>query len=53
MTVPFDTLTQKYSFWRKDWLTTETHREKIAAFRNEIQERIKMKLSILDAELRI
>jgi nucleoside 2-deoxyribosyltransferase len=53
MTVPFDTLTQKYSFWRKDWLTTETYREKIAEFRNEIQERIKMKLSILDAELRI
>lgn len=50
--VPFDTQNQKYSFWRKEWLETNNN-TKLNEFRKEIQERIQMKLQIIDTEFNI
>jgi hypothetical protein len=47
--VPFDTQAQKYSFWKKEWLSGKDHKSDLIKFKDEINERIKMKLSIIDA----
>jgi predicted transcriptional regulator len=44
MKVPFDTQTEKYSFWHIEWLENEKELEK---YKNEIKERVERKLSIL------
>lgn len=50
MKVPFDTQTQKYSFWRKEWLNDN---DLLNKFRNEIRNRVEMKLKILDSRSEI
>lgn len=47
--VPFDTQNQKYSFWKKEWFTNNDQ-ENIEKFKEEIEERIRMKLQIIDSE---
>ena len=53
MAVPFDTITQKYSFWRKEWLSSKENTMELSEFKQEIKNRIDMKLRILEIESKI
>jgi len=50
LSTPFDTLTQKYSFWQKKWLQQNYHGNEIEIFKAEIKERIERKIAIMEAE---
>ncbi|MBD3338433.1 MAG: hypothetical protein GF353_04960 [Candidatus Lokiarchaeota archaeon] len=50
LTVPFDTLNQKYSFWKEEWLSNSDSEIDLLNFKDEIKQRLEMKLSILDIE---
>ncbi len=47
--MPFDTLTQKYSFWRKEWLSNDKHSNDLMNYHNTILDRIREKLNIINA----
>ncbi len=47
LTMPFDTLTQKFSFWERQWIE-ENDQVKLTGFKDEIKERISMKLGIIE-----
>lgn len=53
LNVPFDTLTQRYSFWKKEWLEPRSDSYGITQFKNEIKQRIEMKLSLIDRESQV
>lgn len=53
MKVPFDTQNQRYSFWRREWLSEDKFKNNLVQFKNEIKERIEMKLGILNAHSEI
>ncbi len=47
--VPFDTQNQKYSFWKKEWFDNGEESE-LEKYKNEIQERVQMKIQIIELE---
>jgi DNA-binding MarR family transcriptional regulator len=47
MNMPFDTLTQRYSFWRREWLYKDSE-PGLSAFAEELKERIRMKLAMAE-----
>ncbi len=49
MKMPFDTLTQKYSFWRKEWLSNDKYSNDLMNYHNTILDRIREKLNIINA----
>jgi hypothetical protein len=51
--VPFDTMTQKYSFWKREWLSSEGFQNELTNFKDEIKERLEMKLKIIEVESEI
>ena len=53
MKTPFDTLTQRFSFWRSEWLSDEQFNTELDKFKGEIKERVEMKLKILDTQSEI
>ncbi|MCA9732577.1 toll/interleukin-1 receptor domain-containing protein [candidate division KSB1 bacterium] len=50
LNTPFDTLTQKYSFWQRKWLTQNNHENEIEMFKAEIKERIIRKIALMESE---
>ena len=52
LNVPFDTQPQKYSFWQENWLDEDNEAE-LNTYRKEIEDRLEMKLTILDSQSEI
>ncbi|MBC8204859.1 MAG: hypothetical protein H8E87_05035 [FCB group bacterium] len=50
--VPFDTLTQKFSFWKSEWLA-ENNEKELNKFKEEIKERVRMKINIINEKSEI
>jgi|GEM_PF-1699568 len=50
--MPFDTLTQKFSFWKKEWLDDPEgkYKPEIDKFKQELTDRIRQKLEIIDSK---
>lgn len=49
MKMPFDTLPQKYSFWRREWLSNDKYSNELMGYHDTILDRIKEKLNIINA----
>lgn len=49
MIMPFDTLPQRYSFWRREWLSSDNYSNELMGFHDTILNRIKEKLNIINA----
>ncbi|KAA3662232.1 MAG: hypothetical protein DWQ10_02885 [Calditrichaeota bacterium] len=53
LNTPFDTLTQKYSFWQKKWLEQDCYGNEIEIFKTEIKDRIERKIAFIESETNI
>jgi hypothetical protein len=54
--VPFDAITHRFSFWKKEWLEdnlNDENKKGLEDFKKEIKERIKMKLKIIDEQKKV
>ena len=54
MKIPFDTQTQQFSFWNKEWIKDpEQYSQEIDDFKTKIIRRLKQKLEIIDSQSEI
>ena len=51
--IPFDTLTQKFTFWQKKWLQPDYQGDEINTFAAELKERIEKKIAMLERKSNI
>lgn len=49
MKMPFDTLPQRYSFWKREWLSNDKYSNELMGYHDTILDRIKEKLNIINA----
>ena len=50
---PSDTLMQKYSMWKKEWLEDDNYKDELTKFKEEIKDRIIRKISIIESHSEI
>jgi len=51
--IAFDTLNQRYSFWKSEWLIEKAYENELIIFKDKIKERIREKIAKLDLQSEI